>query len=463
MKRAFGPSRIGLTVVAVASLVLAACGGDDDTSSSTAAPQPPGETTDTATEADTADDTSAGPGAADDPGADTGDSSAPAPTETIKIAAPLELTGPVAGFAAPYASLLELTIDRINAAGGIKSLGGAQLELLLTDSESDPVRASELLREMAEDGAIAAVGPVGSAVLLGARPTAIETGLPVLTLSLDDALTDGDTGGLMFRMVDRLGGKWVEGAIGLVDAAIASGDIEIDTLGVVAPNSSGGPSVASALEAFAAERGWEVVNHSYDLTQMSDFGPVVADLRDKDVDLVMGVQYPNDSILFTQAIELQDWRPANGFLFIAGQQANPAFRTEVSTSADNMLVAAYMPAGGDCPAHDELKQAFEAETGIPLLNHLGVGPSALQVIVDALERTASTDPAVLRDAIAESTIGYCEGFYMLPGSVDFDDEGDNVAWEPAILQYQPGGTDVLTVWPESIAGATPVWPAFATP
>jgi len=387
--------------------------------------------------------------------------SAPA-VDTVRIAAPLELSGAVSSFAAPYAELLQLTVDRINEAGGIQSLGGAQLELLLVDSQSDPARASELLREMADDGAVAAVGPVGSAVLNGARPTAVSLGLPVLTLSLDDAITEGDTGGLVFRLVDRLGGEWVDGAFSFLDEQIAAGAIEIDSIGSITPNTAGGPSVAAAIDRLAQERGWEVVPETYDLAQVSDFGPIVDEFSRADVDLVIGTQYPNDSLLFTQAIELQDWRPTNGFLFVAGQQANPAFRAEVTTSADDFLVASYMPAEESCPDQADLRQAFEDEMGYPILNHLGVGPSAIQVIVDALERTGSTDRAVLRDAIAESSLSLCDGFYMLPGDVEFDESGDNVGWSPAILQYQPGGTDVATVWPDAIATGDVAWPAYAT-
>lgn len=389
-----------------------------------------------------------------------GQSSATADPEVIRIAAPLELSGPVSGFAEPYAALLQLTVDRVNADGGIKSLGGAQLELLLVDSQSDPARAAELLRDMADDGAVASVGPVGSAVLNGARPTAVALGLPVLTLSLDDIITDGDTDGLMFRMVDRLGGAWVEGTFTFLDEQIGAGEIEIGKIGIITPNTAGGPSVAAAIAAAAEERGWEVVAETYDLTQIADFGPIVNEFSRADVDIVLGTQYPNDSLLFTQAIELQSWRPAHGFVFIAGQQASPVFRAAVESSADGFLVAAYMPAEAACPEHEELRQAFEDEVGIPLQNHLGVGPSAIQVIVDALERTGSTDRAVLRDAIAESSLSMCDGFYMLPGSVEFDDRGDNVGWTPAVLQYQPGGVDVATVWPSTVSTAAVLWPAY---
>ena len=205
--------------------------------------------------------------------------------------------------------------------------------------------------------------------------------------------------------------------------------------------------MAAAIAAAAEERGWEVVAETYDLTQIADFGPIVNEFSRADVDIVLGTQYPNDSLLFTQAIELQSWRPAHGFVFIAGQQASPVFRAAVESSADGFLVAAYMPAEAACPEHEELRQAFEDEVGIPLQNHLGVGPSAIQVIVDALERTGSTDRAVLRDAIAGSSLSMCDGF-MLPGSVG-STTAEQRRMDAGGAAVPPGGVDVAA-WPSTV-------------
>nr|WP_242012276.1 ABC transporter substrate-binding protein [Pseudodesulfovibrio cashew] len=56
----------------------------------------------------------------------------------VKVGNILPLSGPSASVGMQGKQAREMAIEEINAAGGIKSLGGAKLELLFADSKSDP-------------------------------------------------------------------------------------------------------------------------------------------------------------------------------------------------------------------------------------------------------------------------------------------------------------------------------------
>ena len=53
----------------------------------------------------------------------------------------------------------QLAVDDINARGGIKSLGGAKLRLLLADSEAKEEVARSEAERVIKDGAVCLVGP----------------------------------------------------------------------------------------------------------------------------------------------------------------------------------------------------------------------------------------------------------------------------------------------------------------
>lgn len=439
-----GPSRIwrfSFLLLAI-SLVLAACASGTDDS-----PDSSGETA-AATEDDGTDDSG-------DDGSDDSDDADAEPGETIKISAPLGLTGPVAGFANPYLNAMQFAVETINENGGIASLGGAQLELLVADSESDPQRAVELLRDM-QGEAVAAVGPIASGLAVAAKPALIEIGIPWVGPTLEDSLTD-DSDGTIFRAVSRFG-DWGEGTMDFVDAAVDAGQIEVDSVGIVTIDAAPGPALRDVLVARAEDNGWTVETAEYNFTETRDFSPVVAQMRDADVDLIMGLNYPNDSILFAEAMTLQDWRPSEGFAWVAGGQYLNSFRDALGDDVTGWTVASYMSPATACDDLTGFADEFESRFGEPLTGLAGAGPAVIQTIASALEQAGSADPEAVRAALPEVTLDFCDGLYTMPGGLAFDENGDNERFVPAIVQLE-GETDQPAVYPPDYASQEARWPA----
>jgi len=62
----------------------------------------------------------------------------------------------------------QMAIDEINAAGGIKALGGAKVEAALADSQSRPELGVAEVERLQQDGVAAYVGCFSSAIALPA-------------------------------------------------------------------------------------------------------------------------------------------------------------------------------------------------------------------------------------------------------------------------------------------------------
>lgn len=410
------PVMVAGAVTAMA-LGLAACGGDDDSTA----------------------------GASDD-----------APDE-ILIAAPLELTGPVGPAGTEYLNSLEFGVEKVNAAGGIKSKGGAKLRLLVKDTESDPAAGPRLLQEMHREGAIVSVGPLASSNTVAVKPTNIRLRMPWVGASSEPSLTEGGTDGIMWRVLGS-GAQYTQGATDFLKSQADAGSITVEKIGILAPSQPPGPDYSRNLEKQARANGWETVTLDYDFLQQRDFSSFVARLRDADVDTVMGVGTGPDTLGITEAVSLQDWRPRNGFLWVGGFYATNGFREAADDFVQGWMDATNLATESTCETQNELSREFERKHGKPLVGQTGAGPAIISVIAAALEEASDASAEALSEALADTQLEYCEGMYGMLGGLAFDGDGNNESWKPAIVQFE-GKFGQVAVGPDEAAARKPKWPA----
>ena len=74
----------------------------------------------------------------------------------------------------------QLAIEEINAAGGIKALGGAKIEAVLGDAQSTPDGGNAEVEKMNSAGVAAVVGGYASGICLAASQTAARYDLPYI-------------------------------------------------------------------------------------------------------------------------------------------------------------------------------------------------------------------------------------------------------------------------------------------
>lgn len=390
----------------------------------------------------------------EDGGGSSGAAEAP---EEILVAAPMELSGPVADAAKGYLDALQFGVDKINAAGGIKSLDGAELRLLVQDTQSDPAATVPIVRDMEGQGAVAVVGPLASGSTLAMKPTLERLGLPWLGVSSEPSLTAGGQG-IMWR-VDGTVESYVNGTFEFLETQEAAGSIEpIESIGILSDATPPSPEYRAATAKRAEANGWEVVAIDYDFSEQQDYASFVARLRDADVDLVTGLSYPPDAIAIAEAVALQDWRPDAGFLWYEGFQVYNAFRQAAGEDVRGQMASTNIGTMSSCDSQNELSAEFEQDAGVPLSGTAGGGVAVMAVLAAALEKAASADTEALREALATTEVPYCEGLYGQLGGVRFDENGENVAFKPTIVQFE-GEFGQTAVAPDDAAAREPEWPA----
>jgi len=160
-----------LPVLCVFTLAAAACGGDDDT---TAPAEEPASEPAEEPASEPAEEPASEP--AEEPASEPAEEPASEPAEEpagepIVIPAFLPLDGPGAPLGQGAANALELTTERINAAGGVN---GRPIEIDIQNTESSPDRSAELFRQVVDESTMAVIGPVLSTNCSAVRPLAIE-------------------------------------------------------------------------------------------------------------------------------------------------------------------------------------------------------------------------------------------------------------------------------------------------
>ena len=87
----------------------------------------------------------------------------------VKIGYILPVTGPLAFEAQLSLNGLQLAVDEVNAAGGVKSLGGAKLTLLPGDTQQKVELGNSEAARLIDAGVAALIGPFSSLVAYSVR------------------------------------------------------------------------------------------------------------------------------------------------------------------------------------------------------------------------------------------------------------------------------------------------------
>jgi branched-chain amino acid transport system substrate-binding protein len=382
----------------------------------------------------------------------------------VVIGAPLSLTGLGAGFGVPQLHAAQAEVAVINAASGIKDLGGAKLKLDVADDQSSPSVATQLLRQMASRGDSALIGPVLSSVLTPNVPVIQGLRVPLFTPAAGDTITDNNAG-YIFRVIQRASG-FADSMTGYLKSLETSNNAPIKRMAIVDVSLEPGPSVANAFAAAAKANGWQTQIDTYD-PATADFSPLVSKLAADKPQVVVGYENPNDAVLFAKAVAAQKWRPSDGFGWIFGGQDLNSFKTSLGTSVNGWLDAAYT-AGLNTSRYPASVQAiassYAAKYNQPLNGNQGSLAAIVGLVADAVSAAKSTNPAQVAAAARKLNFSSSSGSaYPFPqaGGVRFDASLDNIGFVTPIIQLEGTAADPqqVVVSPPVLESGKVVWPA----
>ena len=342
-----------------------------------------------------------------------------------------------------------MAIDEINAAGGIKALGGAKIEAVLGDAQSTPEGGNAEVEKMNSAEVAAIVGGYASAICLAASQTAARYDLPyIIDVGVVDSIV---TRGLKntFRFGPGFGVIAKTALDNLVSINDQAGKVA-KTAVIVHEDSAFGSGLAKLLNAQLPDRGFQVLATIPHPTPTRDFNNVVLQIKAQNPDLVIPANYYNEYVLLARTMQQQHVRPKGIYSVLGGAASSYKFVKEFPEAAQYIM---------DCnhwfdpknPKAIELKKKVEGK-GEFFTYEVYMNYSCVLLLADALERAASADRAKITAALESSTFA---GHVMPYGPTKFVN-GQNQGAAPVNTQVL--GNDIQVILPAAFASAKPVFP-----
>jgi len=381
--------------------------------------------------------------------------------KVVKIGNIEPLSGPSASVGVQGKQAREMAVEEINAAGGIKSLGGAKLELIYADSKSDPtVGMTEAERLINTEKVHILTGCWNSAVTYPTTQVAEKAGIPfVVPVSVRDTITERG-----FKYVFRVAAKdswWVRDQFRFLDDMQKEFKTSFKTMALVYENGDWGTGFAEKWKKLAKDYGFQIVLDEPYPSTASDLTPVVMKLKKANAAFIMLVSNADDAILLTNSMAEMKVN-AKAIVASGGGHADPKFLENCKKNAEYIFDEVEWEADLGKAGVKEANEKFKKKYGYNLAGESVDAYTSMYVIADALERAGSLDPKKLRDAFAATKL--CKGPAMIVpyDCVEFDKDGQNKNAGIVIVQIREmgGKMDRVTVWPKSArrAGYTPVFP-----
>lgn len=342
----------------------------------------------------------------------------------------------------------QLAIDEINAAGGIKALGGTKLEAALADSQSRPELGVAEVERLQQDGVSAYVGCFSSAIALPATQAAAKYNTPfMIDVGVSDAIVSRGLKNV-FRLAPG-NGKCVDDAFtGLAEVNKKAGS-PAKTAVIVHEDSEFGTSTAKLLSAKLAGIGLDVKETLKHATPTRDFSNLVLRIKAIKPDLVIVSNYQNEYVLLARTMYQQKVEVA-GMFSVLGGGFNYRLVKEQPDVAQYMMDFNhwYNPRNAKAQA---MRKSVEAKGNL-FTFEVYCGYNSVKCYVDAVERAKSSENAAVIAALETST---WSDHFMPYGPTKFVN-GQNVGGRAVLLQASK--TDIDVIWPDEFAVAKAVFP-----
>jgi len=369
----------------------------------------------------------------------------------IIIGAPNSLTGGLAEGGVRFVAALQIAVDKINAGGGIKSLGGAKLKLAVADTTTEnPAQSASVTRRLIDqDKAVIIAGATASAMSMAAQIECEKSQIPFITNSYADPIVKRGMK-YTFKYMPQGGAVWNMAMDGMVEMYKATTGAAPKNCAIFMSNDGVGLAVQKQLPEEAKRIGLPVLFSTGYQMGLSDPSVAIAPVMAQKPDIIFLGAFTNDLILIIQALRgLGIKTPiVNGGTFYGEAVINA-----LGNQTDYLYGIETWNSDLDLPGNKELVETYMKANpkAHPGNEQLGVGFTCGLIIAQALEKAASRDGAKIRDVLADTE------FTNLPvpaGKVKYGPDGLNIHNMGIIVEWQ--SSVLRTVWPQNLQMAKPV-------
>jgi branched-chain amino acid transport system substrate-binding protein len=380
--------------------------------------------------------------------------------DSVKIGLIMPLSGPWARQGQIMRAGAELAVDHINAEGGIASLGGARLELVVSDAGDSVERATNAAQRMVANhpDMVGATGSYLSSFTLAVSEVTERARLPLVTLSYADLITS--RGFDYIYQTSPTGVQQAEAALPiLLEMAEAATGRRLERIGIVMDNTAASVAFVNPIK-----EGGALAQHGLTLTVDQVFTPPLANATP----LVQRVRSNRPELLLLLPTVISDSKLLLERLseFGLGQGRIPIVSNGSAMGDPDLLANMHPPllegvmsivGNWSVRGQEHLDEEFKARTGEPWLTQNSLSAYGhVWILKTALEIAGEASREAVNRALGTMDITDGPAELFSGRRVRFDEHGRRIDAEVLVIQWQDSVP--VTVYPPDAAVAEPRWP-----
>jgi branched-chain amino acid transport system substrate-binding protein len=374
----------------------------------------------------------------------------------VEIAVVEALTGPWAANGGNVVKGAEMAAEEINAAGGIKALGGAKIKLIIADAGARPDDASIAAQRVIANNPniVGGMGAYISSQQLAITEISERAGIPWLVQGSADQLI-----GRGFKNVfgtNMPASRATPAVVPLMEefAKLTSG-AAIKDVAILAVNTPGTVGTADGVEAALKAKGVNIVAKEVFAIQLADGSPVAQRVRRARPGFIFfsTALAPDTKTILTSLTQV-GITPKNTPFFIYG---GGAFDPEMLNlmSKEGIEGTAVFANVWPTKKSGDLEARWKKRTSLPWMTFdPAFGYGHVYVLKEAVEKAGSADRAKISAALHSMRVESGPAVAALNGPVAFDEKGGRVDPPALLLQWQSGVP--VVVYPQDVAVAAPL-------
>jgi branched-chain amino acid transport system substrate-binding protein len=366
-------------------------------------------------------------------------SAAPAQADdVVTLGASVQLTGATANTGRYYRDAYQLTIDTINAAGGIK-VGSKpyKLALQILDNQSDVnLSVRQYVELITADKVNFLLGPFASNFALNDSSIAEKYQIPMV-----------QGGGASTQIYTR-NYKYIFGTLPPADDYYVSTiemfgklDPKPQTAALVAADDSFDVSVAAGTRKHLAAAGIKIVVDQTYREGGTDFSSILTQIKAANVDAILWAGHETEALNFIRQMKGLAVSPKDYYGFTVGVPTED-FRHALGKDADYTFgMTSWLPSAdlkdrwfGDAA---DFATAYEKKFSYAPDYHAASGAADVETFAYAIEKAGSLDPKAVRDAIAAISF---DSLYAAP--TKFGGNGQ-IVLPQIVIQVQSGALKTI--------------------
>jgi branched-chain amino acid transport system substrate-binding protein len=392
---------------------------------------------------------------------------ASAQDKTVKIGAIFPLSGNAASAGVHAKAAIETAVEIINSGNpalgnlpvtknaGLKGLGGTKVEVVFADNQGSPATGqNQALRLITEEKVVALTGAYQSGITLTASAIAEKYGIPFVNgESVAANLTE--RGFKWFFRTTPVAGDFAKIYLDFLKEMKAGGQ-KVDNVALVHENTEYGTSVANVITGLFKENGLPIAQDIAYSANTTDVQSQVLQLKDKKPDVVIMISYTSDAILYAKTFQALDYKPPMMIADNAGY-SDPSTLKAVGKQIQGIFNRSSFAIGAQGSPTFLINEIYKKKSGGDDLDDTAARQmQGFFVLVDAIDRAGSTEPAKIQAALKATDLKPDQLIMGYKG-VKFDDKGQNVLAAGLVIQLQDG-ENYVPVWPKQLAKTAPVFP-----